>query len=102
NGKLIDDETGREVSPEMIKALTGEILSGRYASFNGGWLPVQATREKLPAGPIEVIMTNSGVAFVEKPIVYDDVVIIDDNVTPFVLDKVKRLFAMDDFFKKRG
>lgn len=103
NGKLIDDRTDSPVSPDFLKHLAGEVpLSGRYASVNGGWLPVRDTRNNLPAGPIEVIMTNSGVAFREKSIVYDDVVIIDSNVTPFVLKKVKKLFSMDEFFKKRG
>lgn len=93
--------------PQMTtKDVENEILFGdqRMWSVSGdNYFPCDKTEEKLPAGQyIPVFNENRGVYFVKKAITLDDLLVLPDSKTEYVLSSISDFWTREEAFRRHG
>lgn len=88
------------------KDIENEMLFGdqRMWSVSGdNYFPCDKTEEELPPGQyIPVFNENRGVYFVKKAITLDDLLVLPDSKTEYVLDSISDFWTREEAFRKHG
>lgn len=105
---LFSSSSGAEIDGFVNdeKAVENDILFGnqRMWSVSGdSYFPCDKTESQLPPGQyIPVFNENRGIYMVKKQVNLDDLLILPDNKTTYVLEAISQFWTKKDVFQKHG